>query len=512
MLRQEAEKSLYFFAKGILGYKDFVPHIHGSPCAILEDPELTRAVIVFPRGWFKTTMCTIAYPMWLSIKNPEIRILLVQNSSTNACKKLSVIGQQWEKNDLLRQLYPELLPGIYSQWGADAKCLTRKQPYPEATYEAAGTNTKVTSRHYDVIIQDDTVAPDLDELGEECLAPTHDDVAKAIGWHRTNALPLLNNPVKDKILIVGTRWYDQDLIRWVMDNEPQYKVLTRASREDDQGKPDFKGKVTYPERFNADVLKSLEIGQGSYLFSCLYMNTPVRNEDMLFKSHWFRHYDTPPRMQDLAVYTTVDVATDPELAKSSDIDYNVVMTTGKDLRTGEIFVLDYFRERCNPGVLAQAIFDHVLRFNPITVGYDNTAYQRSIEYWLREMMRQQNKFFLMEPISRSGKGAKQMAIRSLQPLFQSETVFFRSHHKELESELLLFPLGRHDDLADALAMQLQMWRTTKSKAQQRQLDSEDPLSFDVAVRELQARHKKTTSLTLDPLSYRSNSVLSRTAS
>lgn len=513
MLRQEAESSLYFFARGILGYDWFIPHIHGPLCKVLESDELTRALIELPRGWLKSTLCSISYPMWLSIRNPNVRVLIVQNSSTNACKKLSVIGQQWEKNQLLRAMYPELLPGTYSQWGADAKCLTRSKSFAEATYEAAGTSTKVVSRHYDVIIEDDTVAPDFDELGSESLAPSHDEVTKAIGWHRTNALPLLNNPTKDKILVVGTRWYDQDLIRWVKDNEPEYKILTRACREDEQGRPDAKGKVTYPERFDANVLKSLEIGLGSYMFGCLYLNTPVRSEDMLFKPEWFRYYDTPPRMQDLAVYTTVDVATDPELAKSDDIDYNVVMTAGKDLRTGEIFVLDYFRERCNPGQLAMAIFDHVLRFNPITVGYDNTAYQRSIEYWLREMMRQQNKFFLMEPISRSGKDAKRVAIRQLQPLFQSQTIFLRTHHKELISELTTFPLSRHDDLADALAMQLQLWKTTKSARQVAQQLNPDPFTFANALKELKSRNRGSfSSPVFDPLHFGSTSGLSRTAS
>lgn len=515
-LRREAEHSLYFFARGILQYDLFNPRIHGPLCSVLEDDELTRALIELPRSWLKTTLCSIAYPMWLSIKNPNIRILIVQNSSKNASKKLSVIGQQWEKNNILRSMYPELLPGINSQWGLEAKCLTRSQAYAEATYESAGTSTRVTSRHYDIIIQDDTVAPDYDELGGEALAPSHDDVTKAIGWHRTNALPLLNDISTGKLLIVGTRWYEKDLIRWVKDNQPEYKILTRACREDENGKPDYNGKITYPERFNADVLRELETTLGSYMFNCLYLNTPVRAEDMLFRPEWMRFYDTPPRMQDLAVYTTVDVATDPELAKSDDIDYNVVLTTGKDLRTGEIFILDYFRERCNPGTLAMAIFDHVLRYNPIVVGYDNTAYQRSIEYWLREMMRQQNKFFIMEPISRSGKDAKRVAIRLLQPLFQSETIFMRPHMKALQSELLTFPLSRHDDVADCLAMQLQLWRTTKSKSQLKQETNPDPFLVSNALKELRTRNRDRSSRSspvFDPMSFsRSSNGLPRIAS
>lgn len=443
---------------------------------------------MLPRGWLKTTLCTIAFPMWLSIGNPNIRTLIVQNTHPNACKKLSVIMNQWETNPILRAMFPELLPGKTSTWRGDSACLTRTASFPESTYEAAGTNTKVISRHYDVIIEDDTVAPDLDELGGESLAPTHDDVQKAIGWHRTNSLPLLNNPSKDLVLVVGTRWYDQDLLRWIQDNEPQYKVITRACREDDEGEPSASGEITYPERFDEEVLAGLEAALGPYMFSCLYLNMPVRSEDMLFKSEWFEYYENMPPRQSLDVYTTVDVATDPALAKSKDIDFNVVMTCGKDLVTGIIYVLDYFCARCSPGELAGAIFDHVVRFRPNVVGYEDVAYQRSLDYWLKELMCKNQLYFCLEPLKRGNrKNAKGFAIAGLQPVFHSKSIRLRNHMKELISQLLKFPLGSHDDIADALSMQLTLWRRTKSKKNPLEVDYGNPLSFEHAVLELRNR-------------------------
>lgn len=503
-LREKARSSLYFFTKGILGYDWLVPHIHGGLCRELEDFTNNRKGIILPRGWLKSTICSIAYPMWLSIRNPEIRVLLVQNSSTNACKKLSVVRSQWEQNDLLRSMYPELLPGKSNVWKADALCLTRKKSLPEATYEAAGTSTRVVSRHYEVIIEDDTVAPDYDELGQESLAPTHEDVEKAIGWHRTNVLPLMNNPDKDISLVVGTRWYDQDLLRWIMDNEPQYKFVTRACRENEEGKPDYKGVVTYPERFGEKTLKELENALGSYMFGCLYMNTPIRSEDMAFKPQWFTYYDTPPVASKMAIYTTVDPATDPKLSKSGSTDYSVVMTCGKDLVTGHVYVLDYFHKQCNPGELAEAIFQHVARWKPIIVGYEDVAYQRSIEYWLKEMMRQENLFFILEPLNLSrGRNAKEHRISGLQPLFQSGTVLLKTHMKELVSELLKFPLGAHDDLADALSMQTVLWRATRSDREYKKLETYDPFSYDSMVEELKGRQKRPN-LLLQPSQISSN--------
>ena len=495
-IRERSKKDLYFFSKGVLQYDWLVPHIHADLCRDLQDRDNKRMLIELPRGWLKTTLCSICYPIWRTINDPNLRILLAQNSSTNACKKLSIIRGQWETNALLRALFPELLPGKSSRWSADALCLTRSQSHPESTYEAAGTRTKLTSRHYNIMIEDDTVAPDLDELGGEALAPTQEDVEQAIGWHKL-ILPLMVNPMDDESLIVGTRWYDHDLISHIKENEPNYKVTTRACREDEEGMPSQTGEITYPERFDARVLQELEAALGPYMFSCLYLNQPVRSEDMLFKPEWINYYETRPRTASLTFYTTVDPATDPGLAKTKDTDYSVVMTCAKDMVEGRIYVIDYFREKCNPGEMASAIFDHVVKYRPTVVGYEDIAYQKSLDYWLKELMRQQSIYFVLEPIQ-YGRKSKDVRISALQPLFASGSILLRSHMKELVSELIKFPLDRHDDIIDALSMQLQLWATTKAKSEYNPEEDTDPMSFQAAVDHISGRSKIDTSGVMSP--------------
>jgi hypothetical protein len=189
-IRNQAKKSLYFFVKGVLG-KDWIDKdIHLPICKILEDFANRRVGVVLPRSWLKSTLVTIAYPLWRSINNPDYRCLIVQNTYDNATKKLSEIKTIVEKNELFRALFPEILPDESSSWRADSACLKRPGTFPESTFEVAGTKTRVTSRHYDDIIEDDTVAPDLDDLGIDSIAPSKDQIDQAIGWHRL-AVPLL---------------------------------------------------------------------------------------------------------------------------------------------------------------------------------------------------------------------------------------------------------------------------------------------------------------------------------
>jgi predicted phage terminase large subunit-like protein len=495
-LKAKCKESFYFFAKVVLDYPFetswLQPHIHKPICDILQDYATNRRLCVtLPRSWLKSTVCSIYYPIWRAINNPNIRVLIVQNSAPNAEKKLAAIRGQFESNPLLRLLFSELLPDSSCVWTTKAACLKRPINHPESTFETAGTRTKVISRHYDIIVEDDTVAPDLDELGDSNVCPTKDDIDQAIGWHRL-AGGLLVDFKTSQIIIVGTRWFEKDLISWNALNEPAYIRIERAVREDENGRPDPNGRVTYPERFDEQTLEELEHSFGPYLFSCLYLNRPLRSDDMVFQKDWFRFYADPPR--NLVCYTLVDPAgggsTSKKAKAKSDPDYNVVMTVGKDLDEGHLYVLEYDRFRGTPGQLLNSIFRQQDKWKCVTVGIEGVQYQKSLEYFAQEQMRRRNQFFYVEML-KSIK-AKEIRIRALQPLFSSGSILIRTHHAELMAELEVFPLGAHDDVIDALSMVLQLAELTATKEKGREIDPEDldPNSLDYLLYEISSRRER----------------------
>ena len=490
-LRELGRRDLFVFAKGICGFGWLEPSIHMPLCRMLEryeHPEFKRLLVNLPRTWLKTTICSQAYPIWRAIRDPNVKVLLAQNTFTNAVSKLKAIRFIFEKNQLFRMLYPEILPTKDCVWKSESLCVNRTKIATESTFEAAGIRTQVVSRHYDLIIEDDTVAPDLSDVGENNLCPTKEDIAQAIGWHRL-VTPLLMNPMESQILVVGTRWFEEDLISWITKHEPRYKTYVRACLENKAGEPSEDGEPTYPQRFGPPVLEELKASLGPYMYSCLYLNKPLRSNDMIFRPEWIKHYETEPERR-LICTTTVDPAGDPEESQG-DPDFNVVLTTGKDLDTGSIFVLDYFQEKCNPGELVGAIFDHVRRYHPVKVGLETTQYQKSLKYWINERMRKEGIFFLVEGLTHV-KASKAARIMGLQPVFASGSIYIRPWMRALESELLAWPLGRNDDLIDALASQLELWRQTPSKKELRSKTfADDPLSFDAAVKNLQDLRRGT---------------------
>lgn len=474
-LRERAKESLYFFAKVVLGFKDLTKEIHLPICRRLVEGR--RLGFILPRGWLKTSLISIAYPMWRGINNPNIRILIAQNTADNARAKLSLIKSQFETNDLLRALFPEVLPTVTCKWTTESLCLNRSQSAPESTFESIGVRGQITSRHYNIIIEDDTVAPDYNELTADNVTPTKEDIDSAIGWHRA-ATPLLvfSDEIADQLIVVGTRWFELDLLRWVQLNEPGYTFYTRACRETN-GQPDEAGELTWPSRYTSERLDEIRQAIGPYLFSCLYLNIPVSSETMVFRKEWFRYYDTEPRHVDLMFYCTVDLAGDPRSTKNRGRqDYNVVMTTAKDLITGRVYVIDVWQGRASPGEVINEIFRQYKLYKFAKLGVEGVGYQASLEYWINERRRSESAYFMLELLHH--RYSKEARIRGLQPIIASGNLLFRPTQQGLIAELESFPLGAHDDMADALAMAKSLWGPTRGEPEFRSIRAVDPLSAD----------------------------------
>lgn len=485
LLRDMAKKDMYFLAKAILGYKDLVPYIHGKLCRLLEDGAKRRIRVTLPRGFFKSTIVSIVFPIWLVINDPNARVLLTQNTLTNACKRLSSIDSHFKGNQVFRAVFHDLLPDKDCRWNNSEMTVKRTGIFDESTFTAAGTQTKVVSNHYDVIIEDDTVTPDLDDLSESGVTPSPEDIQQAIGWHKM-IHGLFQNPATGRSIVVGTRWAQLDLLSWIRDHQPEYQTFEMADVHED-------GSPTFPERFDLKTLEEIKNAMGPYLYACNYQNSPMRSEDMVFQPEWFQYYASEP--EGLQVYTTVDPSGDPTQSSTGRPDFNAIVTTGKDPRTGLIYVLETWRKRCNPGEMMDALWEIIDRWHPLKVGPEIVAYQNTMIYWFKEKMRATNKHFVIEPIRNNGRN-KLQRIMGLQPLVSNQTLLFRKSQRALVSELEAVPIGANDDLGDALAMHLQFWRVTAGAKTPRP-PGDTRYLFDDAYDELMKRGKPEMGSLLD---------------
>ena len=458
-IRERFERSFYFACKFVFEAQFheswLTDHVHKPLCDFISDPiKARRAGVVLPRGWLKSQVCSIYYPVWRAMLDPNFTCMIVQNTFTNATKKMSAISALLKTNKLLAQLFPERMLTTGCQSSAEAITLPRSVPLADSTFSAAGVGTDVTGRHVDLIVEDDTVAPEYDQMSETVYEPSREQVAKSIGLHRALHF-ILNDFSKSQRIVVGTRWRDQDLLSHIETNEPEYVFVNRAVREDKDGNSSADGDVVYPERFGEEALLEIYNTVGDYMYQALMMSDPLSSIDCMFSDANLGTYESVPA--NLINFTTVDLAPPPKEGKVNlESDYNTVVTTGMS-KNGIIYVRDYFRERCNPGEVSEAIFDHVRRHKPYIVGIEGVGYQSSFKWWIEEQQRVRGVYFAVEELKGS-RIQKTARIKGLEPLVQARKILLGPTMHHLRQEFVSFPHGKHDDLIDALAYQLQYWR------------------------------------------------------
>lgn len=268
--------SLFYFCCIVLNYEDLSGRIHGPLCYFLEHPKYGRyRDATVPRSWFKTSIATVGKSIWLPIRrDPNIRILIAMNTADNAEKRIHVIRQHWENNELLKAAFPELVPDFrQTRWSNSCAELRRKKRSEEGTYEAIGSGGAVVSRHYDHIDEDDLVYAKKDDLSGSEICPNQEDINKAIGWHKL-VYSLFSNPAKSTLDNIGTRWAVHDLKDWIYQNEPNKFRFFRLSAEKIDQLNNPTGEPMWHERFSKEVLQDLKDSQGSVMY-CTPAESPV---------------------------------------------------------------------------------------------------------------------------------------------------------------------------------------------------------------------------------------------
>src|SRR3954465_3920212 len=169
-MRDKGLKSLYFFAHTICRYGSRVPMTepaHKLLCKIVERRTGVKTLdsahirkFEMPRGTGKTTVITQAYLLQRICRNPNVAIMLVNEGEQTAIAILDEIKQQIMHNELLRVLYPEIVPDDFKEttWAAKQIIVKRTESRKEPTVFVVGVGGTKTGMHPDIIFVDDMLS------------------------------------------------------------------------------------------------------------------------------------------------------------------------------------------------------------------------------------------------------------------------------------------------------------------------------------------------------------------
>jgi len=286
-LRRDAETSLYFFAKVILGRGYLSAGLHLPICNWLQGVPPRRKLLMLPREHCKSTIVSQALPIHILIQPRDGNLYFPDEDGTNqrivlACETeerakdhMYTIIKAFEDNALIRGLWPHRVwknPRRESKrWSVTTIDLPRSIPFNDPTIRAIGVDGAVTGQHPSVLIKDDLIAKKAAEQ------PTV--MRRAIEWHRLSRM-LIGQP-RCLEFVIGTHWAVGDLYDEVR-NDPTVECLVKSIIED--------GEFIYPELVDVEWVRAKKREVGSRNFTLQYMNTAIHPELSDFDERDFRYY------------------------------------------------------------------------------------------------------------------------------------------------------------------------------------------------------------------------------
>lgn len=363
---------------------------------------------------------------------------------------LRQIKEEFEKNDFLKALFPDVLWGKPEsdapRWSEDAGIVVRRRSNPkESTVEAWGlVDGMPTGKHFNVLLHDDTVT-------KESVSTPEMNAKTLEAWELS-----LNLGDRNPILrIIGTRYANADPYSVMLKREVAVPRLHPATVDGTvDGDPVFLTRAEFEKKWKA-------MG-GGFVASAQLLLNPVADSAVSFKREWLRYYREASNWKQMTRLLLVD----PASAKKKRSDYTAmgVLGLGPD---GNRYLLDLVRDRLSLQERAQMAMQMHRKWSPQRVGWEKYGMMADIEY-MHEVMERENYRFEIEELG--GQMSKVDRINRLMPPFSEKryylpTVLWKTQYDGktvdviqalVEEELTPWPLPIHDDILDMMSREFDM--------------------------------------------------------
>lgn len=443
IMAELGRKDLYFFIIYILGRKDMAEHNWYFDRIREVQKEPNGRLDLWARGFGKTSIITHGMSIWDIMRNPETTIGIVSWSRRAAIDIVKAIKTELESNELLKELYPDVLydnPEVQSPRWSDERGLIVKRTSNkrEATIEGTGLDTQLTGRHFDILVYDDIVS-------------VNNVTSNEVIQNTTNALLTSFNLVsrEGKKRFIGTRYHTVDTYDYLIKNKIVKPRIYPATID---GTPD--GEPC--EIITKEQLEEKRHEMTPFIFSAQMLLNPVSDDERRFNPQLFQYYDKAS-LDKLTknVYITVDAAT----SKKKGSDYSALAVMAVDA-LDNVYLVDLVKDKLNLDERKKKLFELVLKYKPLVVGYERYALMADTDY-IRKCQETENIRFPI--VELGGKLSKIERVDRFVPTFSNRKFYIpesleyrdyegKSHDliQELKYEMINFPKG-HDDCIDAIS-------------------------------------------------------------
>ena len=260
-------------------------------------------------------------------------------------------------------------------------------------------------------------------------------------FYRNDALTrLLPN---GRVIVIGTRWHEQDLIGRLLEAQEtggdRWTVLHHPALN-------AAGEALWPERYPVESLNRIRAAVGPRAWQSLYQGEPTREEGTYFKKRDF-NLGQPPPVDVMRVIGASDYA----LTQDGG-DYSVNVVVGVDPE-GRLWLLDVWRRQTTPDRWVASMLDMVSKWKPVVWAGERGVILKSVGPFISAEMKRRNVYCRVEGFTSATD--KPTRARAIQGRIANGGLWMPSGSHwigEVQSELLAFPTGKHDDVVDALSL------------------------------------------------------------
>jgi len=461
----------HYFNEVVLGHWDMNEE-HYALCQFIQDDPHRFKLIMMPRFTFKSCIADQGDALWDLIRDPSMRILIYSDSATKAQGFLQGIKNHIEgkaTNSRFREFFPKWETEAHKgKWNESQIIISKRQGgHVEPNVDTSGIESSKVGMHYDKIIFDDIVS-DVNVTTKAQMDKTYDCYKKSLS---------LLTP-KGKVLVIGTRWHFGDAYGRLLEENKERDFMGVFIRKAVVGKKylfDNCGENSLTEKFLSEQKKS----QGSYVFSCLYQNSPVDDEYAMFKHDDFDFYGRlrPAKnpVKD-GVYDTLYITGTIDPAGEGE-DYTAGTVCGTD-SLGKIHILELLnRQHCPISDQVDWIIRMHYKYHFRIFGIETTFFRGMLKRELENRLSTEKmnlgfpSFHIEEFKTRWRKGeGKKMRIDSLAPYHERGDLLFpgksvetqKSEFSDLAYQMLQYTpshMPEPNDLIDALSWQPHIVRT-----------------------------------------------------
>src|SRR6516164_903385 len=327
--RQLARCDLFFLLTHVLGRGDLDRDWFFARCREVQAAP-NGHLDLWAREHGKSSIITFGLTIQDILNNPEITVGIFSYSRQIAKAFLRQIKTEFETNEMLRALFPDILWANphrdAPKFSEDDGIIVRRKGNPkESTVEAWGlVDSTPVSKHFKLLVYDDVVT------GESVSTP--EMIAKVTtAWERSLALSTEGGVVR----YIGTKWHYADTYRTIIERGAAIERRHPATIDGTAGGD--------PVLFSRERLAETRQRMGPYTFAAQFLLDPAAERDQAFHDDWLRYFDPDEGSTDeMRKYLLVD----PASSKKKGSDYTVMAVIG--LAPDENFyLLDAVRDRLN---------------------------------------------------------------------------------------------------------------------------------------------------------------------